>query len=276
MHREHSILRTGHGVLHVGGHDRAAAAILAVVFGVMAVVFRSDANGALMMAVMGVFMVLIGVVMGPGIIALTVRGKKNPQVLQLLEGLRSTHGGELSLPSMTNPAGQPRLVTSLQAIPLEISVLRLQSSAQSVALMKMIEGPHARSDARVIGGRLRLQVKLGTRVPFKLSMVSRSALSGLGAGVAGVREVLSGNPDLDARYAIYSDQPERAMAALRQADIWSACEGLLTVAQPFITQVGFGPEKALWGAPLTSTMTADTVRWIIHTMHGVSERLQSA
>lgn len=248
-------------------------AMLAVVFGVMAVGFRSDPAAAMMMVMMGAFMVLIGAVMGPGIIALTVRGMKNPQVLQLLEGLRAAWGGELSLPRMANPVAQPRLVGAYQALPLDVAILRMLSSTQSYALMKAIERPHARSDARLIGGRLRLQVKLQARGPFKLSMVSRTSLAGLGAGMAGMREVTSGNPELDARFAVYSDQPERALAALREPGLWAACEGLLTVNEPFITQLAFGPDGAFWGSPLTSRLDLVTVQWIVQTLHGVSVSL---
>ncbi len=215
---------------------------------------------------MGALFMLLGVISGPGIIAIMVRSKKSPEIVALVTRLHQRFGGSLSMPGMLNPVAQPSIIATYRGLPLRLAFLVLRSSTLSYAVMMTVQEPHARSDVRLIGGRWRSEVRVGARAPFRLSMVSRTALAGFGAGLGSLQEVRSGNPSLDLRFAVYSDRPDLALRHLSRPDVWSACEALLTLNRPYISQLSFDAELAFWGSSLTTGMNDETIAWVVETL----------
>jgi hypothetical protein len=246
----------------------------------LAVAATDDDPAALVFA--AVFALLLPAVMLPIMLLvfwLQSRRKKDPRILGLLEPLRQELGGELVLPSVFTPLLQPRLITRVQGVELEIRFFPIRSSAAGFVIASFAEEQHARFAAPLWTWAWRMTVHAELPVPYRVAAVTRTRLAGIGTGLAGLHAFSLGDADLDRTFACYSTEPERARLAFSDPHLRRAWIELLTINAPYLTNVSFGPRK--WytmGAHhltvLPERLTPATILRIVESFFYIAGRLR--
>lgn len=166
----------------------------------------------LFVVIVAPFMLLIGVA-----VSALVRGlKRDENILRSLEALRARLGGTVLLPTMRYPLVQPRLVAQHRGRELEVRFVRM-----------------TRRQAIMHGSEWHLMLMLAAGPTFKFGLVTRTSFGAarfLGVQVA----------DWDARLALLSDDPARAVVVLRDPAIAQHCDRLLS-SQRGTSKLQFAP-----------------------------------
>jgi len=223
----------------------------------------------------GLAFLALAVVLGPGLLGLMARVKRRDDVVQLLEGVREQLGGDISLPTLVHPIAAPRITGEIDGVGFQFFLQKVQHRhGASLALSRVFEGPEAKLGAKAIGFGFRAHLWMEARTPQRLIVMTRTRIAGLGAGLAQVQEVSLGEPTLDERFAVFSDDPASAQALLKDGDTWNRCYGVLTCNPPFLSKFDLGPKRSYWMTIYSTNLTADLVGEVAQTLLDVSRSLE--
>jgi len=189
-------------------------------------------------------------------------------------GVLDSYGGRLG-GEITRPIVAPAtLRTEVDGGRLRLTAQALRRSAQSALVMMAIEQPWAKTGAAELFGGLRVRLTMYTnqRSPLKLSLVSRTRISGLGTSFAKLHEVRLPGP-VGERIACFTDDPQRAYAALADPQLVEAIRAVVEANLPYVTQLSFSPEGATWSSLATSQTEPDALVWRFRQMGWIAQRL---
>lgn len=250
--------------------------VLAVVMGVMALLGEPGSADRIAGTIGAVLFIVMAVGLGPGIGALLSRAKRQPTVVMLINELQRRWGGEVRLPSAFRPILSPRLSTFLNGAPLEAFVQRAQHSGGSFLVSKALETSRAQLGARPIGGSFRANLWLERPNRVRLTIMTRTRISTLGAGLVGLQEVPSGVQRIDESFAVLSDNPRAVHALLADPAIWNEIEAILTLNVPYFGRIDLTRERSIWMTVMTTATNADAFERAALLMQEMGRRLDAS
>lgn len=249
------------------------SAMICVPLGVIGLLMRSEGNPA--------WVVFFGIAAGAPCLVAFIFVASAPLVLLQRKLIGGTDGGVLDRyverlgGEVIKPAIAPAaLRTEIDGERVRLVAQALQRSAQSALFMSLIEQPWAKTGAAELFGGLRVRLTMYTnqRAPYRLALVSRTGMSGLGAGFAKMQEVRLPAP-VGERIACYADDPQRAYAALADPQLVEAIRAVVESNLPYVTQLSFSPEGASWASLATSQTEPDALIWRLRQMGWIAQRL---
>jgi hypothetical protein len=212
--------------------------------------------------------------------AIIVRRSLRSPAAQVLEALRSQLGGTILMPSLWQPVLQPRLVTEWRGGELEVRLFRARAGVAGHLLAAYAENDHARFGFRVWGWTWRLAVYWARPIPFKLNAVSRTKVASWGAGLVGMHEIVTGQPEVDRRLVIVTNDRHRAQPFLADGAFAATLDQAIAVNAPFIGNVAFGPPTSLspgtfFVTPMSEQMDLARIEWLLERLDWLTRTLAS-
>ncbi len=266
--------RAGNGCVWVFGTVPPFA--FAVVMAIMAILGEPGSANRISGTLGAILFLVMTFTLMP-LLGLTLPARKNqPVVLDLLEALQSRWGGDKTLPRFTFPLASPRLSTNLEGFPTEAFFQRVQHNGGTFLVAKVVEGVQAQFGTRLIGMGYRSNLWIMRPTPIKLVIMTRTRVSTLGAGLAGLEVVQSGDPRLDERFAVLSSAPAVALTLLSDRALWGEIEALLTSNVPYLGRLDFQGNMTIWMTVLTKSTTPESFERAARILLDLGRKLEEA
>lgn len=204
---------------------------------------------------------------------MTILRKRGPEVRTLLDGLQARFGGVVSLPTVLHPIAAPRLKLELGGLAGQVFLQRITRRRGGLIVAHLLESDQARLGSGSLRSSFTLRARLDLPTTHTFVAMTRTRLSGVGADLAGMKEVSWGDPELDQRFAVFSNQPEQAAGVVADPSYRERLLAALTSNPPFLTRLDFGRYGATWMTVASTKTDVEVVAAALQTVHVVAQRL---
>jgi hypothetical protein len=268
--------------------DRSAT-VSAVVFGVLGVmlgfplvatcviglvmVLGDDPDGGVPLLVGGGagFFVLVPVLLGS--LALTAAMRRAGPAGQFVRWAQGSLGGTVRGPSMFRPGALPEVRTAVDGVETSVRAVVQRSGLAGSAVLTLAERSGAQFGAQPFGGRLQTSVLVDAPTPLRLAVITRTSLSGLGAGLFGLQPVGLGDPALDQTIAAYSNRPDLAWGLLSDPAARAALAELVRANYPYVARVSFSQDGASWDTVVSERVAPPLLLHVARTLMSLARPL---
>lgn len=190
----------------------------------------------------------------------------------VLDAIRAELGGALRVPRWYAIGTLPMLVGEIDGQRVRVATYPMPRGRMSLA-MELTSGDWASMHpGGVFAPRLSITMYTNHRAPYRLALLSRTALAGLGAGAVGLSEVPL-PPPLSDRIACFTDQPARLQAALADPSLVGALAELVESNLPFFSRISFVADGATWESVAPSRTSGAEMAWRFRRMGAIAAHL---
>lgn len=195
-----------------------------------------------------------------------------------LRTLASELGGLAEYPTLLRFPAPAMLRTRIDEENVTFVAHRLpRRSPMAAMISRSLETKHARLGVATIFGPKNVRVYMYTnhRVPYKVSILSRSRVAGWGTSLVKMREVPL-PAELSARIACYATAPERVARVFTDHTLLERCRALVESNYPFLSHIRFEHDGVFWMSLATDRTHAEAMAWRFREIRWIAGELASA